>query len=139
MREFMLIIHLVGLAMGIGTSFAFMFLGMAASKMEKGEALKFTLNSFSVSHMGHIGITLLILSGIYLIIPYWPNLSKYPLLIVKLVLVVVLVVLISIISFYARKAKTGDTEKYLKKVRSLGPFSLFTSVVIVILAVLSFH
>lgn len=139
MREFMLIIHLIGLTLGIGTSFAYMFLGMAASKMEKEEAVKFTLNTFVISRMGHIGITLLILSGIYLIIPYWAELSNYPLLIVKLILVLVLVVLISLLSIYAREAKIGDTDKYMTKIRLLGPFSLITGLTIIVLAVFSFH
>lgn len=135
----MLIIHLTGLTMGIGTSFAHMFLGMAASKMDKEEALKFNLNTIAVSRMGHIGITLLILSGLYLIIPYWPKLSDYPFLIAKLLLVLVLVILISIISVYARKARNGEAEKYLKKIRMLGPVSLLTGLTIVTLAVLNFH
>lgn len=37
MREAMLIVHFLGLAMGLGTSFAFMFLGMVSDKMEKEE------------------------------------------------------------------------------------------------------
>jgi len=139
MRDFMLIIHLLGLTMGIGTSFAYLFLGVAARKMEQDEALKFTLNSTAISRMGHIGISLLILSGLYLVIPYWANLSKYPFFIVKLVLVLILVVLISVMSVYARKAKKGEPEKYLKKIKSFGPFSLITSIAIVIMAVLSFH
>jgi hypothetical protein len=33
MRDFMLILHFIGLAMGLGTSFANMYLGRAASKL----------------------------------------------------------------------------------------------------------
>jgi len=40
MREAMLIIHFLGLAMGLGTSFAIMFLGIAGSKMDKEEGKK---------------------------------------------------------------------------------------------------
>ena len=66
MREAMLIVHLLGLVMGLGNSFAFMFLGIAGSKMEKEEGKKFALNTFAISTMGHIGITMLIISGLYL-------------------------------------------------------------------------
>jgi len=44
MREAMLVVHLLGLVMGLGTSFAFMFLGKAGLKMEKEEGKKFVLN-----------------------------------------------------------------------------------------------
>ena len=95
MREVMLILHFIGLAMGLGTSFAHAFLGIATSKMSSEEATKFRLHSLALSRMGHIGIALLIISGLYLIIPYWTILPSSPLLVLKLVLVVILVVLIN--------------------------------------------
>lgn len=101
----MLIIHFIGLAMGIGTSFAFMFLGITSSKIENKERIKFSLNTFALSKMGHIGLTLLIISGVYLIIPYWGNLTENPLLILKLILVLILDALIGIIPSTAKKAK----------------------------------
>ncbi len=139
MREIMLIVHLLGLAMGIGTSIGFMFMGIAASKMPKEEGLKFTLQSFSLSKMGTIGIILLVLSGGYLMTPYWASLSDRPILMAKLILVVVLIIMIIFLNITARKAKTGDTEKQLKKMRMMGPVSLLTGIAIVILAVLNFH
>lgn len=139
MRDVMLIVHFIGLAMGIGTSIAFMFLGMASSKMEKEEAQKFNVNTFALSRMGHIGLTLLIISGGYLMTPHWINLETTPLLIVKLVLVLVLAALVGIISSKAKKAKLGDTELYLNKIRPLGMLSLLIGLTIVILAVSVFH
>ena len=139
MRDVMLIVHFIGLAMGLGTSLAFMFLGIASSKMEEQEAQKFRLNSFALSRMGHIGLALLIISGGYLMTPYWSILTAIPLLIVKLALVLVLAALIGIISSYARKAKEGDTELYLKKIEILGKLALLTAIIIVILAVYIFH
>lgn len=135
----MLILHFLGLAMGLGTSFAFTFLGMASSKMEKSEGQKFTLNSMSLATMGHIGLTLLLISGGYLMTPYWKILGDQPLLIAKLALYVVLLVVISIISVAARKAKQGETEKYLKKIRMWGQVSFLTGMAIVVLAVLVFR
>jgi uncharacterized membrane protein len=135
----MLILHFIGLAMGLGTSFAFMFLGIAASKMEKTESEKFRLNSFAISRMGHIGLTLLIISGGYLMTPYWSSLSSSPLLIAKLVLVLLLAALIGIISSKAKKAKKGDAEIQLKKMEPLGKIAMITALTIVVLAVYVFH
>jgi len=61
----MLIVHLLGLVMGLGTSFA-------------------------LSTMHHLGITMLIISGLYLMSPFWMTLNARPLLITKLILVLVL-------------------------------------------------
>ncbi|HMQ60916.1 MAG TPA: hypothetical protein PKE06_09620 [Flavilitoribacter sp.] len=139
MREVMLTVHFTGLAMGLGTSLGFMFLGIAASKMGKEEGLKFTLNSFALSRMGQIGLVLLVLSGGYLMTPYWKNLGNMPLMIAKLTLVLVLGALIGIISAAGRKARQGDAETHLKKVPTLGRFSLLTALAIVVLAVLIFR
>ncbi len=140
MRDVMLILHFIGLAMGLGTSFAFMFLGIAGSKMEKAESQKFRLNTFALSTMGHIGLTLLIVSGIFLMKPFWSIVDKSPLLIAKLLLVVLLAALVGIISATARRAKKGDnTENNLKKIEPLGKLSMLTALAIVVLAVLFFH
>lgn len=139
MREFMLIIHMLGLTMGLGTSFGYMFLGMAASKMSKEDAKKFALQTFSLNKMGTIGITLLVLSGGYLITPYWASLRDMPFLIAKLSLVVVLIVLIILLHIATKKAKAGNFEKQMKKIQIMGRFSMLTAVSIVVLAVLNFR
>ncbi len=138
MREVMLICHLLGLAMGVGTSFAFLFLGKRASKLEGEEASKFVVNTLYMGTMGHIGLALLIISGGYLMTPYWGLLPTKPLLIAKLSLVVVLVVFLTVIGVASRKAKKGDLT-VLKTIRRLGPFALLTSIAIVTLAVLVFR
>jgi uncharacterized membrane protein len=139
MREAMLITHLLGLTMGLGSSFAFMFLGIAGSKMEKAARQKFTMNTFAMSRMGHIGLTLSILSGFYLMTPYWKVLGSQPLLIAKLILVLVLVITVSLLSVYAKRAKKGETDANLKKIASLGKVSLLSGLSIVVLAVLIFQ
>ena len=135
----MLIIHLIGLTMGLGTSFAYLFLGKAGSRLGKEEGMKFALNSLSLGTMGHIGLTLSIITGFYLMTPFWKLLPAQPLLIAKLVLVLTLTVTIGIISVASRKARNGDPEAQLKRIRTLGKIAFITGLAIVILAVLVFH
>lgn len=139
MKDVMLIIHFIGIAMGLGTSFAFMFLGIAASKMEKEEAQKFQLNTFAISKMGQIGLLLLLVSGGYLMTPFWASLTDNPMLMIKLTLYLVLGALIGIISAKAKKAKLGDTEKHLNAIKPLGMIAMLTGLTIVCLAVYIFH
>jgi hypothetical protein len=139
MRNIMLMVHFIGIAMGVGTGMANLFLGRSASKMDKKEGLKFILNTFVLGKMGMIGITLLILSGGYLLSPFWANLPNMPTLIAKLSLVLVLVVLLGMISINARKAQKGEPEKYMNRLRILGPVMLATSLAIIALAVITFH
>ena len=137
MREIMLILHFIGLAMGLGTSFAFFFLGKATAKMEPEAGKNFIMNAFSITTMGHIGLGLLFISGGYLMTPYWSILGSSPILITKLVLFLVLGALIGIISSKAKKARKGD-ESQLKAIPILGPIALLTGISIVICAVYFF-
>lgn len=139
MRDFFLIIHFIGLALGIGTGFAYMFLGMSSSKMEKNEATKFNLNTFPLSKMGHIGLTLLVISGLYLITPYWGSLTSMPTLIIKLILVLVLFALTGIMSKYAKEAQKGNAEVYINKIKNISKPTLLIGIIIVVLAIYTFH
>lgn len=139
MREIALILHFVGLAMGLGTSFAFMFLGIASARMEADEARKFRLNTLALSKMGHIGLTLLLVSGTYLMTPYWSSLSSMPMLTAKLILVLLLIGLIGLVTIATNKAKKGDADAQFKKIEPLGKLSLITTLIIVMLAVYTFH
>ena len=139
MREVMLIIHFIGLTMGVGTSFAFMFLGIAASKMDREEGIKFSINTFVVSRMGHIGLALLIISGGYLMTPYWGALGATPMLIAKLALVVLLVVLVSLASITSNKIKKGATGAEIKRIGTIGRLTMLTGLAIITMAVLVFR
>lgn len=134
----MLIIHLIGLSLGLGSSFIFIFLGSASAKLEKEEASKFMVRTFSLSTMAHIGLTLSLISGFYLMTPYWKVLSTLPLLISKLVFVGLFILTISLIGVAQNKAKKGGSESQLRKIRTLSAITLFSGLTIVVLAVLVF-
>ena len=139
MGKVLMILHFIGLAMGVGTSFSFIFLGMAAAKMERNEAKEFMLKAFALGRMGQIGLGLLIFSGLGLMTPYWSSLSNAPLLMAKLALVLVLTILLIVLSLMMKKAKAGEAETYLGKIPKVGRISLLTALTIVSLAVIVFH
>lgn len=135
----MLILHFIGLAMGLGTSFAHAFFDKLISKLEQEQATKFRLQIMVLSRMGNIGISLLIISGIYLIIPFWPTLPSNPLLILKLILVLVLVFLLVLIHKGTQKAKENEAALNLKKIEPFGKLTLLIGITIIIIAVNIFH
>lgn len=139
MREPMLILHFIGLAMGVGSGLAFLFLGIASGKMEPAKRAEFMLNAFPIARMGQFGLLLLVLTGGYLMTPYWGALSATPMLITKLVLVLVLGAILGINSSWARKARQGKAAEYLPRMAMLGRIALLTSLTIVVLAVLVFR
>lgn len=139
MREIMLIVHFIGLVMGLGTAFSHAFLSIAASKMEKEEVTRFRLHVMVLSKMGHIGIALLVISGTFLIIPYWPTLPQNPLLILKLVLVAVLAILLLLIHHGTQKAFQGNADEHLKRIEPYGKLTMLIGLTILVLAVYIFH
>ena len=138
MREVMFIFHLLGLTMVVGSSFVYLFLGMASAKMDQEEARSFTLKTYSVSTMAHIGLTLSIISGLYLMTPYWPALSSLPLLISKLIFVLFLTITVILIGIAQNKARREKSESEIRRIRILSTISLLTGLTIVTFAVLVF-
>ena len=103
-HDIALIFHMLGLAMGIGTGFGFMFLGMAKVKMEEKEGIEFQIKSLALGGMGRVGLVLLILSGGYLMSPYWKVIGEEPLLMAKMALVLAMIGLIGFIEAASKKA-----------------------------------
>lgn len=139
MRDTMLIFHFLGLAMGLGTSFAHAFLGIAAARMTPDEALRFRVHSLVLARMGNLGLLFLIVSGGYLITPYWKLLGEMPFLVAKLVLVAILITLIGFINLLVRKAMQGDPETQLTKMATICKMTMIAALGIVVCAVLAFH
>ena len=124
MRDVMLIVHVLGIAMTAGTVIGYVFLRMAASKLGKSEGQSLIMNSSFFYKMGNIGLILLLLSGGYLMTPYWKTLGSTPLLLTKLILYLVLGGLLGMMSARDKKAKKGDTEKNLGKTATFGYIAL---------------
>lgn len=139
MHDTMLVLHFIGLAMGLGSGIAFMFLGIAAGKLEPAKQREHMLSLSPVSRMGQIGLLILVITGSYLMTPYWGALAITPLLSTKLVLVLVLGAMIGINSSLARKARAGDTSVSMERMGMYGRIALITALAIVVLAVLVFH
>lgn len=138
MRELFLIIHFIGLAMGLGTSIGFLFLGKATESLPIEERGKFMMNAIILRKMGQMGLALLIISGLYLMTPYWKTLSANHPLMTKLTLVIILTGLLIYSESLVTKAQEGNPAAYLGKIRKLGPFILLVVLGIITMAVLTF-
>ena len=142
MREFLLVIHFIGLGLGLGTGFAMMTLGMATKDMALPERGAFFLRAFALSKMGHIGLGLLILSGVGLIFANGMDITfaagKH-FFIAKLCLVGVLAGIIGYLGVLIKKAKAEKGGPVMAKIPKVGSLALLSTLIIVILAVLSFH
>lgn len=137
MKETMLILHFIGLAMGVGTGFAMMFLGIAASKMEQTEAQKFMQKTMVLSNMGKIGLVILIASGFGVMGDRWAAFTDNIYFWIKMGCVALLAILIGLMDVQMRKVRKGDA-KAMQRIGAMGRVTLPVGIIIVIMAVLTF-
>jgi len=138
MRELMLVVHFIGLAMALGAGFANLFLDTVVAQLEPAERGNFMAKIAVLGRMGQIGLGLLLLSGFALITPYWKVLGQMPLHIAKLSLVAVLLISVSWILFMLGKAKKLGNPALLAKIKPVGILNFLIGITIVVLAVLTF-
>lgn len=139
MREVLLIIHFIGLAMAMGIGFANFVLGGVASKLEPAERGNFMAKIAGLAPVGQIGLGLLILSGLGLMTPYWKSIGQMPTLILKLSCVILLVICVITILSLVAKMKREKNPALMGKIKAIGMLNFVLGITIVILAVLTFR
>ena len=139
MRDLMLIFHLLGVVMAVGNSLGQFFLGITASKMTIQESDFFLTKALYMNYMGKLGLTILILSGGYLMTPYWGLVTVHPALFAKLVFVLIITVLVVISAIISKKVKKEGGEKNLARIRNINFLNVLLGIIVIILAVSVFH
>ena len=141
MYEFLLITHFVGLAMGVGTSFAGMALGIASKDLPPAERAQFMQRAAAIGKNGSIGLGLLILCGLGMwysrgfgLVMSWGG----PAFHAKLTLVVILIGLFGYMQVLQKKAREGGGAQVLAKIPKLGAAMLLLGVGIIVAAVIAF-
>ncbi|HEY3430578.1 MAG TPA: hypothetical protein VGK39_07875, partial [Cyclobacteriaceae bacterium] len=108
-------------------------------RLDPSERGSFMAKTMILTRMGQTGLGLLLLSGFYLITPYWKILATMPTLIAKLTLVGVLIIMVTVISLKARKALKENNPALLARLRPLGIVNFLIGITILVLAVLTFN
>jgi len=137
----LLFLHMLGLAMAVGTSFTMMALGKATADMEPPDRAAFMLRAFAVSKVASIGFGLLILSGGGML-----ALQSHALLSTGGVPFMVKIGLVGLqIAFFGKMQVTLAQVKEAKggplmaKVPQVGKALMLNGLAIVFTAVLAFH
>src|SRR5688572_6593133 len=141
MYEVFLILHFLGLALGVGTSFAFLTLGISTKSMTAEQRTEFMLRVAVLSKNGSIGLALLLVSGIgFLVIRgvgavmQWGGGAFHT----KLLLVAILAGFLGYSLVLLKKARLAQGGPALAKVPQVGRIMLLLGVTIVVLAVIAF-
>ena len=135
-------LHFLGLALGVGTSFALLALGAAARELAPEERTRFLLRAATLRKNGSYGLGLLILSGLGILFLRGPGevmRSAGGAFHLKLTLVVILCGFFGYTQSVAKKVRLAGGGPLMAKLPRLGVIMLGLSVAIVGCAVAAFH
>jgi len=102
MKEIMLIIHFLGLVMTLGSVGSFLLIRKNSSQVNGYEYTRDLGIIKKFLKYAYIGIGVMILSGGYLMTPYWATFGAHPMIHVKMTLVVLWLLALIMSSMIAR-------------------------------------
>ena len=137
-NQVLLILHFVGLAMGLSVSFATaVMMGLVAKAAPNEKAV---LGRFlpAMSRVGEVGLGLLWVTGVTMVFTKWGGFAALPWQFhVKLTAVVLLTVTVAYLKVQIRKAQAGD-QSAMARIPRFGPLAALFALVAVVFAVLTF-
>jgi uncharacterized membrane protein SirB2 len=143
MYDALLMLHFIGLAMGVGTSFSLVTLGRVAATLEPAERAGFFGRVGALSKNGSIGLTLLIATGIGMMLDRGVSVMFQiggGAFHTKLLLVVILAGCLGYSQVLRKRAREGkDGGRAMATLPKLGAFMLVLGLAIIVTAVLAFH
>ena len=142
MLDLWLIVHFVGLALGVGTGFAALTLGLATRNMPSAERGEFMRRASIIGKNGSFGLLLLIISGLGLtigrgvdVVMAWGG----PMFHIKLTLVVILIGVSGYLQVLVRNARSSNGAAAAARIPIVSRIGLLLGISIVVFAVLAFH
>ncbi len=136
------ITHFLGLALGVGASFALFTLRKASSGLEPAERVKFILRASAVAKNASIGLTLLLLSGLGMFFMRGPGAVMAAgggAFHAKLTLVVILIGVFGYSQVLSKRAREAGGGPALAKLPAVSTALLVLGVGIIVAAVLAFQ
>jgi len=140
--DILLMLHFLGLALGVGAGLAMFSIGLANKDMEPAELGKFMARVAVLRKNGSYGLLLLIASGIGFIVERgWDAIAFRGggLFHAKLTLVAVMAGLLGYSQVLVKKAREQGGGPAMARLMLVSRAMLFSGLTIIVLAVLAFH
>ncbi|WP_027468598.1 hypothetical protein [Deefgea rivuli] len=134
MREFLLVLHFLGLIIGAGSGFALFFISLLAPRWPAAERRDMMIRLFPLRYASYGGLLLLILSGGALLTPYAANIPQMLWLKFAGVAVIVGCAIRGVLCM----RRVASQPSALAQLPLLGKISFAASVLVVLCAVLAF-
>jgi hypothetical protein len=134
----LLILHFLGLGMGLSVGFSSMVMGALMGKSTPADQAVLARFPPAMSRVGDIGLATLWITGLTLLFSKWGGFGVMPWTFhVKLTAVVILTALIGYIHTLMRKARNGDAAA-MKQIPLVGRVAFLMAVTAVVFAVATF-
>lgn len=139
MNKLLLIVHLLGVALGLAVPFANMIIARLIAAAPDAERPVLGRAAFAMGRLGGIALPLLWITGLTLVFTKYAGFAALPVTFhAKLGAVVLLTLSVGVIHMHKRKAMQGDGAA-LSRIRALGMFNLICAIAAVALAVFTFE
>ncbi|HUR19814.1 MAG TPA: hypothetical protein VMZ90_03345 [Vicinamibacterales bacterium] len=142
MLDLWLILHFLGVALGVGTGFAMMTLGISTKDLPPADRGAFMRRASVIGLNGSIGLALLLGSGIGLlltrgvdVVMAWGGKWFH----IKLTLVVILIGIFGYMQVLVRQSRSADGAAAAARIPLISRLMLLVAVSVIISAVLAFH
>jgi uncharacterized membrane protein len=142
MYDFLLILHFIGLALGVGSGLAQVTLAFATRNLEPPERATFMMRASALRKNGSYGLLLLVASGLgFIALRGWATIAIRGggFFHAKLTLVVILLGLFGYAQVLGKKAREQGGGPAMGKLMLLGRVMPSLALLIIVLAVLAFH
>ena len=138
MRDIMLVFHELGLVLILGSAFVFLMIKENLKALQSSDSEKFYKMSNKFRIMTYIGFGIMILSGGYLMTPYWSTFGHLPLIHIKMTIVIIWLLGMAVLGMTSKKLKNDFPGKYFSRLVLMYALSLILGVSVVVIATLSF-
>lgn len=139
MKDALLVAHFLGLIIGAGTGFAVFAIGYLAPKFPAETRREVLIQLFPLRYISYIGLLLLIVSGVWLVLPMGAAIMHQPLFMTKMVFVTVIAAASIFGMVQMGRARRGADNSVFKLLGYAGKTSFASSVIVVACAVYTFH
>ncbi len=134
----LMVVHFLGLAMGLSTGFANMVMAGLIAKAAPNDKAVLSRFAPAMSRVGVIGLAMLWASGVAIVLTRYGTFSILPRpFIAKLTAVVLLTIAVAYINLLMPKAQRGDAAAQAR-IQTLGKLTAPLAVIAIIFAVISF-
>ncbi len=139
MRELILIIHILSLILSLGSMTTFIIIRKDISRVSGCESNFALITIRKFLNIAYIGMFFMVLSGLYLIIPFWSAIGTMPLVHIKITAVVLWLFILILLGVSLKRIKP---ETYLSndvKIGLLSFLSVLLGLIVVALAIFAFE